>query len=213
MLYYQTIDLPTLELLKSLQQIPNFSNLRLAGGTALALQLGHRKSIDLDLFGAINIDELSLSKSLAGFGNPTLLNKSENIYIYLLNGIKVDIVNYHYPWLEKEILLDKITLAGKIDIAAMKLAAITGRGTKKDFIDIYFLLQHFSLAEMLDFYRRKYSDGSEFLVLKSLSYFDDADNDVSPLMIVQTPWKDIKEAIMKLLTKYIEESHISSSTM
>ena len=213
MLYYQTIDLPTLELLKSLQQIPNFSNLRLAGGTALALQLGHRKSIDLDLFGAINIDELSLAKSLAGFGNPTLLNKSENIYIYLLNGIKVDIVNYHYPWLEKEILLDKITLAGKIDIAAMKLAAITGRGTKKDFIDIYFLLQHFSLAEMLDFYRRKYSDGSEFLVLKSLSYFDDADNDVSPLMIVQTPWKDIKEAIMKLLTKYIEESHISSSTM
>jgi len=212
-LHYQTIDLPTLELLKSLQQIPNFSNLRLAGGTALALQLGHRKSIDLDLFGAINIDELSLSKSLAGFGNPTLLNKSENIYIYLLNGIKVDIVNYHYPWLEKEILLDKITLAGKIDIAAMKLAAITGRGTKKDFIDIYFLLQHFSLAEMLDFYRRKYSDGSEFLVLKSLSYFDDADNDVSPLMIVQTPWKDIKEAIMKLLTKYIEESHISSSTM
>jgi len=212
-LHYQTIDLPTLELLKSLQQIPNFSNLRLAGGTALALQLGHRKSIDLDLFGAINIDELSLSKSLAGFGNPTLLNKSENIYIYLLNGIKVDIVNYHYPWLEKEILLDKISLAGKIDIAAMKLAAITGRGTKKDFIDIYFLLQHFSLAEMLDFYRRKYSDGSEFLVLKSLSYFDDADNDVSPLMIVQTPWKDIKEAIMKLLTKYIEESHISSSTM
>jgi len=212
-LHYQTIDLPTLELLKSLQQIPNFSNLRLAGGTALALQLGHRKSIDLDLFGAINIDELSLSKSLAGFGNPTLLNKSENIYIYLLNGIKVDIVNYHYPWLEKEILLDKITLAGKIDIAAMKLAAITGRGTKKDFIDIYFLLQHFSLAEMLDFYRRKYSDGSEFLVLKSLSYFDDADNDVSPLMIVQTPWKEIKEAIMKLLTKYIEESHISSSTM
>ena len=213
MLHYQTIDPPTLELLKRLQQISNFSEMRLVGDTALALQVGHRKSIDLDLFGVLNIDELSLTKSLADFGNPTLLNKAENIHIYLLNGIKVNIVNYHYPWLEKELVLDKIVLASKKDIAAMKLAAITGRGTRKDFIDIYFLLQHFSLAEMLDFYRRKYSDGSEFLVLKSLSYFDDADNDVSPLMIVQTPWKDIKEAIMKLLTKYIEESHISSSTM
>ena len=210
MLHYQTIDLPTLELLKSLQQIPNFSNLRLAGGTALALQLGHRKSIDLDLFGAINIDELSLSKSLAGFGNPTLLNKSENIYIYLLNGIKVDIVNYHYPWLERELVLDKIVLAGKRDIAAMKLAAITGRGTKKDFIDIYFLLQHFSLEEMLDFYQHKYSEGSKFMVIKSLSYLDDADNEASPVMMIQTPWNDIKKEIMKILTKYIAESHISS---
>ncbi len=210
MLHYQTIDSPTLELLKSLQQIPGFSNLRLVGGTALALQLGHRKSIDLDLFGAINIDELSLAKSLAGFDNPTLLNKSENIYIYLLNGIKVDIVNYHYPWLEKELVLDKLVLAGKRDITAMKLAAITGRGTKKDFIDIYFLLQHFSLEEMLDFYHQKYSEGSKFLVLKSLAYFDDAEKDASPIMLIQTDWQDIKKEITKILTQYIADSHISS---
>ena len=71
----------------------------------------------------------------------------------------------------------------------MKLAAITGRGTKKDFIDIYFLLKGFHLRELLDFYNEKFPDGSEFLVLKSLTYFADAE---TPVMLDQIYWEDIK---------------------
>ena len=88
----------------------------------------------------------------------------------------------------------------------MKLAAITGRGTKRDFIDIYFLLQNFSLAEMIAFYNLKYTDGSEFLVLKSLSYFEDADADAEPVMLKHILWANIKSSIIKTLTHYLEET-------
>lgn len=206
MLHYQTIDSAVLELLKGLQQLPVFSGMRLAGGTSLALQLGHRKSIDLDLFGVIESDELSVSKSLSAIGPLTLLNKTENIHIYLINDIKVDIVNYHYPWLEEALTENVLVLAGIKDIAAMKLAAITGRGTKKDFIDLYFLLKIFSLADMLGFYKQKFSDGSEFMVIKSLSYFEDADNEPGPVMIKPIGWEDIRKLILDSLNKYLKES-------
>jgi len=117
MLHYNTVDATTLELLISLQKLPVFSELRLVGGTSLALQIGHRKSIALDLFGTLNADELSINKSLKKIGSVQLLNKTENINIYLINDIKVDIVNYHYEWLEKSIISEGITLAGKKDIA------------------------------------------------------------------------------------------------
>jgi hypothetical protein len=202
MLQYSTIDTKTLEFLKKLQKVPDFSNLRLVGGTALALQLGHRKSIDIDLFGKIDSDELAISKELDKIGSVTRLKKSENINIYTINGIKVDIVNYHYKWLEKPIIEDNLILADKKDIAAMKLSAITGRGLKKDFIDLFFLLKHYNLKQMLGFYNQKYYDGSIFMVLKSLSYFDDANNDESPVMLKQENWENIKEYIRNALKLY-----------
>ncbi|MEI6055184.1 MAG: nucleotidyl transferase AbiEii/AbiGii toxin family protein [Lentisphaerota bacterium] len=203
MLYYKTISEQTLELLKKLQKVPDFSSLRLVGGTALALQIGHRKSIDIDLFGRLNIDEFSMSENINSIGKVTQLKKSKNINIYTIDDIKVDIVNYSYPWIGKPIVDNEIILADKQDIAAMKLAAITGRGTKKDFIDLYFLLKHFSLSEMLGFYKDKFADSSEFLVLKSLTYFDDAEEDVEPLMLIKADWNEIKESIKEEVRKYI----------
>ena len=203
MLYYKTISEQTLELLKKLQKVPDFSSLRLVGGTALALQIGHRKSIDIDLFGRLNIDEFSMSENINSIGKVTQLKKSKNINIYTIDDIKVDIVNYSYPWIGKPIVDNEIILADKQDIAAMKLAAITGRGTKKDFIDLYFLLKHFSLSEILGFYKDKFADSSEFLVLKSLTYFDDAEEDVEPLMLIKADWNEIKESIKEEVRKYI----------
>ena len=86
----------------------------------------------------------------------------------------------------------------------MKLAAITGRGAKKDFIDLYFLLQEFTLAEMISLYEEKYKDGSTFMVLKSLVYFDDAENDEMPEMLKPITWQDIKETIVKENKNYLE---------
>jgi hypothetical protein len=199
MLYYETIDAPTLGLLKQLQQIPAFADLRLAGGTSLALQTGHRKSVDIDLFGTIQDDEYEVAKTLRNLGKVTTIKKSTNIGIYLINDIKTDIVNYTYPWLQNAIIKDGLRLAGEKDIAAMKLAAITGRGTKKDFIDLFFLLKKFTLREMLDLYLQKYNDGSELLVLKSLSYFNDAEKDELPVMLQSVDWETIKAHISNQL--------------
>ena len=203
MLHYETIDSKTLGILKKLHKIPEFSDLRLVGGTSLALQIGHRKSIDLDLFGNIKSDSLTISKKLDKIGNVKILNKSENINIYVINGVKVDLVNYHYAWLENTVTEKGLVLADKKDIAAMKLNAITGRGTKKDFIDLFFLLQYYSLKEILDFYNKKYHDGSVFLVLKSLSYFEDAEKDDTLIMLRPIKWEDVKTFIKKTLSDYL----------
>ena len=203
MLHYETIDAGTLELLKNLLSINLFQQLRLVGGTSLALQIGHRKSIDLDLFGEIDVDVLEINNALAQIAQPTQLNNSKNIHIYLINGIKVDIVNYTYPWLEDVIYKDGLRLASNLDVAAMKLSAITGRGSKKDFIDLYFLLKQQSLSQMLDLYLRKFNDGSLFLVLKSLVYFDDADVEEMPNMLIPIKWKMVKATIVAAHGDYI----------
>lgn len=200
MLYYETIESSTLELLKKLQKVRVLHNARLVGGTALALQIGHRKSVDLDFFGEITVDHTTLTDQLSVLGNLQVLKASAPIYIYLLNHIKIDIVNYPYPWLEEGERYDGLRLGGLKDIAAMKLAAITGRGTKKDFIDIYFLSKLFSLADMLSFYEQKYPDGSSFLVLKSLSYFEDAEYEPMPYMLSnEITWKEVKKHILSVL--------------
>ena len=206
MLYYKTIDTETLELLKRIQNIPAFANLRLVGGTSLALQIGHRKSIDLDLFGKIEDDEFTIAEILNKTGRVTILKKSKNINIYTINGIKVDIVNYPYAWLKDIIFEDTLKLANMEDIAAMKLSAITNRGTKKDFIDLFFLLKRYSLEELFDFYKNKYHDGSAFLVIKSLSYFDDADEEAMPDMCIAAKWEEIKSRLSHILTDYLKNN-------
>ncbi len=113
MLHFETIDPGTLDLLVRLQGIPALSGLRLVGGTALALQIGHRKSVDLDLFGKITADEYELSKQLIETGQATILKKSENIYIYVIDGIKTDMVNFHYKWLTDPLIESGLVLAGK----------------------------------------------------------------------------------------------------
>ena len=196
MLQYQTIEPGTLQLLKSLQAIPLLQGLRLVGGTALALQLGHRKSVDLDLFGDISAEGIEIRNALEEHFSVSVIKESKNIKIYQIDGIKVDIVNYsRYPWIEPPIPEDGITLASIKDIAAMKVAAIIGRGTKKDFIDMNRLLQFFSLKEILDMYMQKYPDGSLFIALKSLAYFEDAESDPMPFMFDETDWGVVKANI------------------
>lgn len=204
MLHYETVEAGTLELLKSIQQIPLFEHLRLAGGTSLALQIGHRSSIDLDLFGDINVDGLEITNALATIGTVTQLKNSKNIHIYLVNGIKTDIVNYTYPWLEGMVMEDQLRLASIPDIAAMKLSAITGRGSKKDFVDLYFLLKKMSLSQMMDLYKKKFADGSPFLVLKSLVYFEDADLEEMPVMMEPVNWETVKNGIIEAHAGYIK---------
>jgi predicted nucleotidyltransferase len=192
MLHLNTINTKTLELLKKLQFEPLFHQLRLVGGTGLALQIGHRKSIDIVLFGKVETDDHQIAEVLNEIGQVRTINISHGIKIYSINDIKVDIVNYPYKWIQKPIPSNNLQLANIQDIAAMKLAAITNRGTKKDFIDLYFLLQQYSFKDIIGFYNKKYEDGSEFLLYKSILYFEDAEDEPMPTMIKNVSWENVK---------------------
>jgi hypothetical protein len=203
MLHYEVVDNPTLELLRKLLIMPGFEPLRLVGGTALALHYGHRKSIDIDLFGALNVDDLSIVSAVQEVGNTTLLQNHPSIKSFSVDSIKVDIVRYPYPWLDDVHLEDGLRLAGVRDIAAMKLAAVTGRGTKKDFVDVYFLLKQFTLSQMISWYTRKFPDATPFMVVKSLVYFDDADQDPEPVRMIPVEWEEIKRVMVRVQTEYL----------
>jgi predicted nucleotidyltransferase component of viral defense system len=204
MLQISTISPETLELLINLQKLEGLKSTRLVGGTALALLLGHRLSVDLDFFGKIEGDTETIGTHLLGKGfDVKWESNTETIHIYVINGIKVDIVNYFYSWIEDVIVEDNIRLAGLKDIAAMKISAITNRGSKKDFIDIYFLLNHFSMEEIMQFYLDKYPNGSSFLSYKSLTYFDDAEPQVMPKMLIPTKWEDVKAKIADEVKKKV----------
>ena len=129
------------------------------------------------------------------------MKESRNINIYEVDHIKVDFVNYRYDWISGPVLTDGLVLADTRDIAAMKVNAIIGRGTKKDFIDLYFLLRKYSLSEILDLYFQKYPDGNSFIALKSISFFGDAESDPMPLMLNDVSWDEIKETIREHLVK------------
>lgn len=199
MLQYQTIYPATLQLLKDLQSLELLKECRLVGGTALALQLGHRRSVDLDFFGTIPETSDEIQDILREHHEVSIVKESKNIHIYLIDGVKVDIVNYKYDWIDTPVEEDGIRLADVKDIAAMKVAAIIGRGTKKDFIDLYFLLKQFSLKELLELYLQKYPDGSLFIALKSLSYFEDAEADPMPVMFEHIEWTDVKSFIRETI--------------
>ena len=198
MLSYETVEPRTLELLKSLMQEPVFNDMRLVGGTALALQYGHRQSIDLDFFGDLTCEQEKTQEILSKYGKVTVLKETKNIRIYVVDNIKVDFVHYScYPWLEDAIFEDGIRLASPKDIAAMKINAIEGRGTRKDFVDVFFLLKHYSLQEILSFYKAKYPNYSDFRAMMSLTYFDDAEMQPMPKMFNNTSWSDMQKAIIE----------------
>ena len=184
-------------------RLPILSQTRLVGGTALALQYGHRRSIDLDFFGYVTEDSEELTKILKESVEQVIRgNCTKRIKAFMLNDVKVDIVTYDYPWIDDAVVENEITLASPKDIAAMKVNAVIGRGTKKDFIDIYYLLKHFSFDELMQLYLKKYADGSEYRALLSMTYFGDADPQPMPLMLENVSWNEMKETIMKAVEDY-----------
>lgn len=203
MLHYQTIHPDTLALLRRIQSLDSFRGVRLVGGTALALQIGHRKSIDLDLFGDIDAPLDELVHELSTFSKVVPLSSSKLMRFFIVDGVKVDVVNYPYKWIDQPIVEDGIVLAGIKDIAAMKLSAVTNRGTKKDFIDVYFLLKTCSLELLFKWYLEKYEDAELFTVVKSLTFFDDAEMDPMPSMNEPTEWEEVKSTINRIVTNYV----------
>jgi len=167
----------------------------LAGGTALALQIGHRESYDLDLFGKLAIPHELVLESLTAFGDVVVTDRFDNVSRFEVNRIKVDLVRYRYNLLKPLLIVDNLRMAALEDIAAMKLYAIVARGVKRDFYDLYTLLAQFSLTEMISFAETKYPESIKLHILRSLVYFDDAEDDENPKMYQPLSWDEVKERI------------------
>ena len=174
MLYTQTVEAGTYELLKSLMADQTFRQFALAGGTALSLLIGHRKSIDLDLFTAGEFNPPQLEKYLQekyAFKGDLLSGSGLKGEV---NGIKLDIIRHDYPDVEPRIQEHGIRLYSLKDIAAMKLSAIADNGTRlKDFIDVAYLSGYLSLKEMLAAFETKDLQTNPYRAVKGLNYYDD----------------------------------------
>lgn len=204
MLQYTAISEGTLGLLKLLMYEPVLSDFYLVGGTALSLWLGHRKSYDIDLFTQKEFDAEYLRFSLEGVLNmkdkkhqTNTLRFSAEYPLDSDNWIKVELIRYNYPNLLPIVEQDGIRLLTIDDIIPMKLSSIVNRGVKRDFFDIYFLLEKYSISEMMELYNKKYQKNNHLHVLKSLTYFDDAENDEEPVLLKKTDWSNVKNRIIE----------------
>ncbi len=198
MLQTRTVESRTLGLLKELMSLPMLNSFYLVGGTALALQLGHRVSIDLDLFTQEPFDPNELIEKLSDKFDFSVVSEGSAMVISTINDIKVDFVKMSYPILFPSVLDEQVRMLDIRDIAAMKLKAVTQRGSKKDFYDIYFLLQIMSLDEIIQLFKEKFKQYEIFHVIKSLTYFEDAENNANPLVFDKTiTWQKVKTEIMK----------------
>jgi len=174
MLRKETVSADTLELLKDLMRDENLADFFLVGGTALSLQIGHRISIDLDLFSINSFDENKMLVYLESKKNFRLDYQDKNTLKGQISETKVDLITHSYPLVKQLALLEGIRLASLEDIAAMKLNAIVGNGTRlKDFIDVAFLSCYLSLKIMMKAYEDKYTSRNPVLTLKALAYHQD----------------------------------------
>ena len=209
MLFFKTIETQTLALLRRLQALPELAETRLVGGTALALQLGHRISVDLDVFGKWDYTE-DLRQILSSVGKVEKESGKPDgrMAFFFIDGVKVDFVSYEmYEWLEPPVMEDGVRLAGIKDISAMKINAIINRGSRKDFVDIARLMDDYSLECMLGWFLQKYPGANPALAFRSLSYFVDAETMPMPRMMIPFDWDEAKERIRSSLHDLICREH------
>lgn len=200
MLQTTTVEKRTLELLKQLQSQSEFSNFHLAGGTALALYLGHRKSIDLDLFTPYPFNTARLEHFLVtkfGFQGDY---SEQNTLKGRIDEVKIDCITHPYSLLQKPLEEEGIRLYSQPDIIAMKLSAIADNGSRlKDFIDIAYLSTRYSFQEMLGFYVQKFPTSSPLRPLKGITYFDDIDHEETVVMLEGTySWQKIADRLQAM---------------
>lgn len=203
---------------KALKLFSNFSWLKrsrwyLAGDTALALQVGHRQSVDLDFFtSASRFAELELERKLFATGQwKTTLRQAGTIYGELL-GAKVSFIAYpFFQTSRKRLLYNYVQMLLVQDIAAMKIIAISQRGRKRDFVDLYWLCQNFSsLDQIVTHALNSYPGQSDNLhhIIKSLVYFDDAEFDPMPKLFFEITWNKIEKFFVREVTKLNQQFYL-----
>lgn len=195
----QVLPKATLDLLARIDPTSLPEQTYLAGGTACALWFGHRLSKDLDFFvgNEFVVDQWRQKwESELGF---KMFNQDWQTLEGEVRGVKLAMFYYKYPLIEPPEPFKNIKIAKLKDLAAMKLEAIVNRGTKRDFVDLYFLIKQFGLRNMFAYYDSKYGnlEERELLLKKALIYFDEAEEDEMPNMVIPTDWDKIKKYLEK----------------
>jgi predicted nucleotidyltransferase component of viral defense system len=186
-----------LSLLKKVTELPQIPEFYLAGGSAAALYLGHRVSVDLDFFTEReSYQSEPLIQSIQRVGNLKIQQQSRGTLVGLLDNVQISFFTYPYALLEVPGSLEGIRIASLLDISLMKIIAISQRGKMRDFVDLFFLCQEkFTLIDLLNFIPRKYPaiTYASYQLLRSLVYFTDAEEDVPPRPLIDWEWNEIKE--------------------
>jgi predicted nucleotidyltransferase component of viral defense system len=196
--HWETVTTEMRELLKWTGQQDFMSSFYLAGGTALALQVGHRKSVDLDFFS--QTDEVHertrqrIIQATAERGGQVIENVDGNL-VLLVDDVRVGFFSYGYKLLESFERLENVNVASMLDIGLMKLDAVIGRGSRKDFFDLYVITGKYPLEELLQAGARKYPTSRDFalMAVESFVLFDNAERDVQPELMIDVTWNKVRE--------------------
>jgi len=201
------------ELMRHIGNQPFASRFYLAGGTALALRLGHRRSIDLDFFSNTDpVDPLSRREIVTAFvplGARTIEDVDGNLLLQLPE-LDVAFLSYGYPLLDPLDEVVGIHLASIVDVGLMKLDALITRGSRKDFYDLYFVSQHIPIARLLHLARSKYPYAKDFdlMAIESMVLFDNAERDHQPDLLTVAPW-DLVRAFFVAQAKLLGETWLT----
>ncbi len=182
--------------LETLSRSGALTSFYMAGGTGLALQLGHRRSVDLDFFTKDPFDQSNLAAEIASIGHFSVESKSSGTLYGLFHDIKLSFFRYQYPLLKDLHHFLGVPIADAIDIGCMKIDAISSRGARKDFIDLYAICNEVvPLYEMFRSFDLKYKgiEYNKVHILKSLIYFDEAEQDPLPQMLRRIEWVEVKK--------------------
>jgi len=205
--FYEQVTTPAChQALNYLRQQPFIGGFYLAGGTALALQIGHRVSTDLDWFSAshrlLAPEREAIRRALQGAsgqapddsGQFVVASEQDGLMFTRLFGSDVSFIHQHHPLLEPTVAYQGIQLASPTDIGLMKLAAINSRGTRRDFIDLYSLREIVTLDRLLELAAIKYEDRPGFLPIaaRALAYFEDAEPQPMPRLLTPVKWADVR---------------------
>lgn len=206
MLYYHTISPGALRLLKELISLPDLSIFRLVGRTSLALQLGHRISVDLDFFSEKSFDINQIMTLVSNKLEPfELQSMSGTGFTSFIENIKCDFYNWSVPFIREPFIKDELRLASLEDIAAFKLDAIIRRKEKKDFWDIDALMYAFPLKDLFGFYKQKFIYNDVKIVLDALSEIDIADESEDPIVVGKKNWDEVKRNIKQRWKEFQSE--------
>lgn len=201
MLHKETVNKEMWELLQTLMKDERLKDFNLVGGTALSLMIGHRLSIDIDLFTTSPFDEKAMLNHLKKGHSVTVREMFENTMLLNIGQVKVDIITHQYPWQENMQNMEGVRLASLKDIGAMKLHTIFQNGTRiKDFVDMHFLLEHHPLKAYLETYKNKYN-GNTGLAIRSLLHHDNIDHEekVKLLKGKETKWNKMTARLKKAI--------------
>lgn len=200
--YQETMQSGIEETMSTLQKSAVLKSFYLAGGTALALQIGHRKSFDLDFFSQ-DFDENVVEEKVKTINGFKLVKKENQTLHISIGKSKVSFLGYPYPLVFPYRFFNTVAIADVRDIAAMKMTAIANRGTKRDFFDLFTVAQLFSISELFEVFKSKFSkvNYSKNHVLRSLTYFNDAEDDVELKMLNDISWQEVKAFFIKEVPK------------